>query len=303
MTISTLICGYNQGRYAAAAIESVLRQTAHPLEIIFVDNGSTDETAEVVNAFVPVVRYVRQNNQGPSGARNRGMNEAVGDFVHFLDADDWIEEDMYAAVRDAFAQSPGADVLVGGEIDVLPDGTISRREDAPKHLDDATAFLFGRHPWCVHAALVRRKTALAIGGFSPALWRCEDWDFWLRLAQAKAVFVPFPGRHAIYRRVPASNSSSYAHSYRAARSVLRDNARRSRSKTHRELAARCLVNVGESMWISHVRPELDQAIHHSRWLHLAAVITRALATDPRNLARILGHVRHVLGRCFRKACW
>src|SRR5688572_22302626 len=87
-TVSVVIPTYNYGRFIAVAIESILRQTRPPLEIIVVDDGSTDETASVVESFGDAVKYVRQENAGVCAARNRGAAESRGDVIAFLDSDD-----------------------------------------------------------------------------------------------------------------------------------------------------------------------------------------------------------------------
>ena len=84
--VSVVIACYNQGRFLGEAIESALRQTYAPIEVIVADDGSTDRTAEVAAAYP--VRCLRQRNQGAPAARNHGFRESHGRFVLFLDADD-----------------------------------------------------------------------------------------------------------------------------------------------------------------------------------------------------------------------
>lgn len=93
--VSAIIPVYNCELYLAEAIESVLAQTYRPIEIIMVDDGSTDGTADVAKRYATVVRYVRQPNSGAPAARNRGAELAQGDFLSFLDADDtWVEDKL-----------------------------------------------------------------------------------------------------------------------------------------------------------------------------------------------------------------
>lgn len=93
--VSCIIPVFNGERFLAEAIESILGQTYENLEVIVVDDGSTDSTADVVAGFGDAVTYVRQENAGPSSARNRGIQEAHGEFIAFLDADDvWHEEKL-----------------------------------------------------------------------------------------------------------------------------------------------------------------------------------------------------------------
>ena len=90
--ISVIIPCYNHGKYLSKAIGSVLAQSHRPIEIIVVDDGSTDNT-QAAAAHYPEVKYIYQHNQGPSAARNTGIDQSSGDFLVFLDADDWLLED------------------------------------------------------------------------------------------------------------------------------------------------------------------------------------------------------------------
>src|SRR5882757_1434736 len=87
--VSTIITSHNYAQYLSAAVESVLGQTERDVEVIVIDDGSTDETPSVMEGFRGAVRYVRQANQGVAVARNRGIEESRGRYVSFLDADDF----------------------------------------------------------------------------------------------------------------------------------------------------------------------------------------------------------------------
>src|SRR5262249_25220663 len=86
--VSVVIATYNSSRFIAQAVQSVLEQTYRPVEIVVVDDGSNDDTAEVLACYRDRVRYVYQDNRGPAAARNRGIAEANGELLAFLDADD-----------------------------------------------------------------------------------------------------------------------------------------------------------------------------------------------------------------------
>src|SRR5438045_1880854 len=87
-SVSVIIPCYNAAEFLAECLDSVCRQTVPPAEVIVVDDGSTDATAQIARAFGPPVRVISQANAGPSAARNRAMDEAQGDWVAFSDADD-----------------------------------------------------------------------------------------------------------------------------------------------------------------------------------------------------------------------
>src|SRR5207249_5665470 len=106
--VSVIVPLYNLREFVGDAIESVLAQTlpAHQLELIVVDDGSTDGGAEVVRHFVPPVRYLRQENRGLSAARNTGIRAARAPFLAFLDADDRLLPDKLAAQLEVFSPRP-----------------------------------------------------------------------------------------------------------------------------------------------------------------------------------------------------
>src|SRR5690348_12724766 len=105
--ISVIIPTYNHARFLAAAIDSALSQTLKPTEVIVVDDGSTDETSSVLEAFGDKVRVIRQKNHGVAGARNRGAEMAAGEYLAFLDADDvWLPRKLEMQVS-RFQAEPG----------------------------------------------------------------------------------------------------------------------------------------------------------------------------------------------------
>src|SRR5690349_5838732 len=93
--ISVVIPSYNAAAFVADGVESVFAQSYAPIEVIVVDDGSTDETAAALAPYLDRIRYVRQDNAGPARARNRGLQEARGQWIAFLDADDrWQPEKL-----------------------------------------------------------------------------------------------------------------------------------------------------------------------------------------------------------------
>lgn len=293
MEITTIICGYNQGRFAAKAIASALDQVPAPAAVVFVDNGSQDDTATVVQAFGAAVRYVCQENLGPAAARNRGLREAQTEFVHFLDADDWIEPGMYAAA----SLVAGADVIVGGQTAVSPDGAIISRTEAPVGLERPAEYLLRHHPWAVHAAIVRYSRAADVKGFDESLWQAEDWDFWLRLAGSGATFASFAGNQAVYRRLPGSNSGDFRKVGRSARRVLAAALARQGTDAHRRRLVRaCLAESDYWIWIEKIRPQLSA---HLDRRELAAALRLAFAAIGASRDHLPRVVRHVATHAFR----
>lgn len=113
MKISVIIPAFNAEKWVAQCIENVLHQSYKDLEVIVIDDGSTDSTAEIAARYP--VTLLRQENRGPSASRNRGIDAASGEYIHFLDVDDWINLDFYTHMVDAIALTD-ADMAFGGLI-------------------------------------------------------------------------------------------------------------------------------------------------------------------------------------------
>lgn len=110
--ISCIVPVYNGELYLREAIDSILAQTYRPLEIIVVDDGSTDATPDVVAGYGDRLRYIRQPNAGPGAARNHGLNLAQGEFIAFLDADDLWHPDKLARQMTRFLNRPDLDLCI-----------------------------------------------------------------------------------------------------------------------------------------------------------------------------------------------
>lgn len=195
--ISVVIPSYNRAQTALGAVDSVLKQTYPDFEIVFVDDGSTDATAETLHSFLrqspsaPQVRYVHQTNQGQSAARNRGIAEARGDWTAFLDSDDhWLPQKLEWQVRAIATHSEcgacftDATLIHGNAQEQTAfqtsgrvfEGTIGIVSDGVRPL----ARCFGG-PW-TQTLLARTDILKTMGGFDPDLHFAEDHDFLFRLA-------------------------------------------------------------------------------------------------------------------------
>jgi glycosyltransferase involved in cell wall biosynthesis len=212
-TVSVIIPCYNGAKYLRQAVESVLAQTHPPLEVIVVDDGSTDDSAEIAASFGPPVRVIRQANQGESVARNRGIAEARGDYLHFLDADDLMHPEAFERMLAAIAGRANAVALVGFAMFTV-DPTAPYAVSVPKgEAFFPTLFrdnLAAIHAWLTPAHLVRQA-----GGFCEGLHYSEDWDLWNQVALAGAELVTIPWVGGYYRRYPQSQSYIARHVDRA----------------------------------------------------------------------------------------
>ena len=181
--VSVVIPSYNAARYVGAAISSVLAQTAPDLEVVVVDDGSTDDTEAVVRRFGPAVRYHRQRHAGVAAARNRGLAESSGKYVGFLDADDtWLPHKLERQLgalqgQAAFRACYSSHVVVDPELRPLG---VQRSPRVASILEDL--LLRGNVIGSICTVLCERELFTATGGFDPALSQCADWDMWIRLS-------------------------------------------------------------------------------------------------------------------------
>lgn len=198
--VSVIIPTYNSVAYVTAAVASVLAQTFADLEILVIDDGSTDETSEVMAGYGTRVRYLRQENSGVAIARNRGIAESQGEYVAFLDADDtWFPrklelqlEALRAHIEAGVCYS--AFLVVTSEL--KPIG-VRRSERWASALEDL--LLHGNVVGSICTVLAKRSLFQQAGGFDPLLSQCADWEMWVRLA-ARTEFVYLDEPLVTYRQ-------------------------------------------------------------------------------------------------------
>lgn len=181
--VSVIIPTYNSAGYVTQAIESVLRQTFRDFEILVIDDGSTDETEEVMRRYDPVVRYIRQSNGGVAVARNRGIQEARGQYVAFLDADDtWFEDKLgqqIAALRITTHYRVCYSAFTLADSELKPLATVQSKR-VGSTLEDL--LLRGNIVGSICTVMCQRSLFEVTGGFDDRLSQCADWDMWVRLA-------------------------------------------------------------------------------------------------------------------------
>ncbi|WP_434222130.1 glycosyltransferase family 2 protein [Limnospira platensis CENA597] len=184
--ISVVMPAYNCEQYIAEAIDSVLAQTETDYEIIVVDDGSQDQTRSVVATYHSQVRYVYQHNQGVSVARNHGLSLARGEFITFLDADDYFFPDTLRSQLAVFDADPELAIVHSGWrrvnqtgemlIDVQPWEMV-----AELNLEN---WLRWKPLGTMGTLMFRRQALQTVGGFEPGLAHAEDVDLILRLVSS-----------------------------------------------------------------------------------------------------------------------
>jgi glycosyltransferase involved in cell wall biosynthesis len=222
LKFSVIIPAYNAKQYIAKAIESCLSQTYSPHEIIVVDDGSTDGTAEFAESFPSPVRVIRlSENMGLPTARNRGVQASTGDWLAFLDADDWFLPEKLERQRRCALENEHA-VLIYTACYTSRDGVEAHAQfNPPAVLEKMLRYRCAFH---VGTVVLRRDAFDAMGGFDPSLRVDEDWDMWLRLAARYTVksFAVVPDFLAVYQITPGSLSSNAMRMFNAG-AILRNN--------------------------------------------------------------------------------
>jgi len=209
-TFSVIIPTYNRAPLVAAAVESVLNQTFQDFELIVVDDGSQDETRHVLKPYLGRIRYTWQPNGGVARARNRGLADARGRFVGFLDSDDCWDPHLLEAVLGTFEQHPEAGAVVVAERMMTAEGRPTNKTAGKRSpglyftpasmIGTDTGVGSGRPP------VVRLSVLHELGGFDESLRCAVDSDMWIRCSfRVPMVYLPDP---LVLRRIHPGNLSA-----------------------------------------------------------------------------------------------
>jgi glycosyltransferase involved in cell wall biosynthesis len=209
---SVIIPVYNRAHLVELAIGSVLRQTCQDFELIVVDDGSSDDSAEVVRRLAPQAMVLTIQNSGPAVARNHGIQAARGRFVAFLDSDDVWYDDALANFQTAIEGSPEAVFIAGKLVNMDREPTVEevtvkkRLLKVGRHENFSAAPINILTDFGLTSVAARRETLLAVSGFSPWKSNYEDMDLWLRLAD-KGAFVYLDEPVLVVRILHGGNAS------------------------------------------------------------------------------------------------
>jgi glycosyltransferase involved in cell wall biosynthesis len=224
--VSIIIATYNFGRFLAETLENVFRQTLQDWELVIVDDGSTDNTREIVNRYLSDkrVRYVFQRNRGLASARNTGIRASSGEYVQFLDADDLIHTKKLEMQSRYFDHQKDVDVVFS-DYGFFKDGDPETVIQPPfqKSTGDIKLDMLRGNFIAVNSPLSRRKSIDSVGGFDEALTSTEDWDLWLRMLLSGKVFDRFGERLAFVRLHPRRMTGNRLNMYSGRYQVLKKN--------------------------------------------------------------------------------
>ena len=232
--VSVIVPSHNYLRYIGRCLESVLTQDYPNIEIIVVDDGSTDGTVEYLDGLGSAIKVFQQENQGVSVARNRGLLESKGEFIAFLDADDFWDISKISKQM-SMVLSSNVDLVYSGVNLVAPDGITVTGTLAPEYYGDCATY-FRRYPTKAIVTLgtsnaLFRKTILALSGILDSqLSISADWDFFRRYCDYGRVAI-LNEQLTFYRQHP-ENMSTYSNSFirdtiRSVRKMLTDDIYRS----------------------------------------------------------------------------
>lgn len=199
--LSVIIPSYNGARYLAAAIESVLAQAYAPLELIVVDDGSTDNTAEVASSFGPAVQYIHQPNGGVAKAANRGLEAAHGEWLGFCAADDLWAKGRLERQFAAFAAQPTPDLVFGHVQNFL---TPELSDELKQRYYCPPDPLPG---YSLAAMLARRSTFESVGRFNPE-YKLGEFVDWYARAQERGLSSALVPEIVLWRRLHDDNLST-----------------------------------------------------------------------------------------------
>jgi glycosyltransferase involved in cell wall biosynthesis len=262
--VSVIIPAYNAERTILETIASVQQQTFSDFEIIVINDGSTDRTLEKVSSIV-------DSNGGLSVARNRGIEQATGDFIAFLDADDLWKPDKLELQLSALQNNLAAGVAYSWTCFIDENGNVLfPHEPVVFEGNVYPQLLLGNFLGSGSVPLIRRQAIESVGQFNPLLKSAEDWDYYLRLA-ARWPFVLIPKFQVLYRRSSGSLSSKiepmteyllkvHEQAFCSAPSELQYLKNQSLANIYQNLAYLCLTRVPGDDGVKKASQNLQKAV-------------------------------------------
>ena len=209
---SVIIPSYQSKWCVAEAIDSALNQTYKPIEVVVIDDGSTDGTAEFLDSrFGTSIKVISQINRGLAGARNTGLENSSGEYIQFLDADDLLEPPKLEKQIALFRSRPEVSVVGSFYTETgFEENDHNRIVRETMERMGVKDLLVQNFIGPVHCPLVRRGAVAALGGFDESFHNyCADWELWLSIAVRGFIFARIDEPLAIYRRHDSSLTREY----------------------------------------------------------------------------------------------
>ena len=197
--ISVIVPAYNREKYIGAALDSIFAQDYRPIEVVVVDDGSTDGTASVARSY-PDVRYIYQENQGPAVARNTGLANCTGELISFLDADDYWPANKLRIQSDYLATHPDVGCVIAKSRNFLQEGM-----NLPRWISEDMMTKDGGG-WTLGSCLAHRWVFDRIGHLNVLFPYGDDLEWCMRVREAK-IPLCFISEVLLHRRIHSSNIS------------------------------------------------------------------------------------------------
>jgi glycosyltransferase involved in cell wall biosynthesis len=274
--VSIIIPCYNAERWIGEAITSCLKQTYQPIEIIVVDDGSTDDSRAVLRSFGEMIRWVEGKHGGGSQARNLGFSLSEGQYIQFLDADDYLESEKIER-QVSFLEEAGSEVVYSDwrHQHHQPDGRIVFGEvQVSGAQSDILEALLGGWWTANMSLLLRREAVLRCGGWDETLGAGQDRDFFISVVISGTEIGYQPGCYSVYRRygnvtVSTASLRRWLENHRRllgkAESTLRGSGRL--SGRYRRALAQSYFDIARNYY------DVDRSMY-------SRVLTKALSLDP-----------------------
>ncbi|AFZ29987.1 glycosyl transferase family 2 [Gloeocapsa sp. PCC 7428] len=270
--LSVIIPVYNGEKTILKTVESVQQQTFFNFELIVINDGSTDSTLELLaHLREPRMKVLSYENGGLPVARNRGIANATGEFITFIDADDLWTPNKLELQLAVLQQHPDADAVYSWTLYLNEEGTAFHQGEQLHFQGNVLPQLLLSNFIASGSNIMIRKQAIAsVGYFDPTLRSCEDWDYWLRLA-AHCAFVVVPKYQIIYRQSTTAMSSKvevmekhllivHERGFRLASSELQFLKNQSLANIYEFLAHLCLNYISGTNGAKQAYQKLRQAI-------------------------------------------
>lgn len=302
--VGVVIPAYNSARTLAATLRSVLGQTHRALDVVVVDDGSTDATPDIVMALSrddPRLRLLRQANAGTAVARDNGWRSCQAELIAFLDADDlWAPGKIERQLAELASGGPETGLVYSHYVRIDMAGRKVKHEpQTPRRgwvLDELLVENFVGNG---SSALVRREVLERVGGFAGADHNCADWQFYYRVARFYQ-FGAVPVEDIGYRITPGAQSCDHVKMLRSALRVHEEVVRE--TPEHRALIDKGIWAYGE--WL------MAEAMSERRWDQVSGLVTELTAFSPdrahllpvvrrQGVRRLLAPLRRMLGRAKR----
>jgi glycosyltransferase involved in cell wall biosynthesis len=293
--VSVVITCYNQARFLREAIESILSQSYSNNEIIVMDDGSTDNTSQIAASY-STVRYIYQQNQGLSAARNTGLQQSRGEFVVFLDADDRLLPIALETGVECLHMDPDYAFAAGHYAVIRMDGSVKPLPSKPRVVRDPYLELLRGNYIGMHGTVMYRRSVFeTVGLFDTSLKACEDYDMYFRITRKAPVYC-HDKITAEYRHHDANMSRDRALMLKFSLKVLR--SQRKYLVNHEQREA---LRIGTQFWRTLYGDRLIRdkraLIAGNDWRHTIAGIPMLLRNYPIGFARFAPYlsVRALVG--------